>query len=234
MTSLAFAWRDDIKIAVGVIVATASAIIAIGSALGYLKDWVRTGRDLIGRLRRRLRAWAADDVDPKDPTPEQLRVLNAVCVYFFQQGKPVTFRLLDELLDREGVPLRKNAESMPRGLLMPDVARRGGFFLPEDELMVTVEGLRHCEGGMSALDLLARVLAFMAEREKAFMPTSTQPDMVIRAGEVAKELGLSTLEIEQARFLINQFEPRAWTGATHGPDGDWSFTGCCINAVADR
>ncbi len=78
--------------------------------------------------------------------------------------------------------------------------------------MVTVEGLHYCLGGKSTLDLLACVLAFMAKREKAFVPTSSQPDLVVRFDEVKNELGLSSLELAQARVLVSQFEPRASRG----------------------
>lgn len=90
--------------------------------------------------------------------------------------------------------------------------------------MVTVEGLHYCLGGKSTLDLLACVLAFMAKREKAFVPTSSQPDLVVRFDEVKNELGLSSLELAQARVLVSQFEPRASRGVSHGANGDWSFT----------
>jgi len=124
MTLLALAWHH-IKIAVTAILAVAGAIGLIGSALVYLGSWVRVVSDLARRLRR---PWATEDGPPRDPTLEQAQVLNAIHAYFLEHGKPVPFWLLDKLLDRQGVALRKHAESMPRGLLTPEVARRGGFF----------------------------------------------------------------------------------------------------------
>jgi len=143
--------------------------------------------------------------------------------YFLVHGRPAPFWELDKLLDRAGVPLRQHAESLPPGLLTPNVTPRGGSFHSDDELMVTVEGLRHCKGGMATLDLLARVLAFMAALEKAFMPTSDQPYREVRAAEVQEALRLSPVELEQVRFLVLQLEPRSWNHAWSDKEGDWMF-----------
>jgi hypothetical protein len=199
----------------------AGAIIAVGGAFGQLGNWVRGAAHLVRRLRRRR---AAKHKIPDAPTQDQVRVLNAAHRYFLEQGTPATFRQLDKLLDREGVQLRPHAESMPPGLLTPDISRRGGAFHADDELIVTVEGLRYCEEGMATLDLLARVLAFMARREKAFMPTPTQPDLVIDAAEVGKELRLSARELDRVRLLVHRFAPQVWNMANSGTSGDWRFT----------
>jgi hypothetical protein len=220
MTVLALTWHGYYT----ALLAGASLIGVVGGALAYLTAWGRSTYDLARRLWRRRQVKPRDHAHPKELTPEQVRVLNAVYDYFLEHGKPAPFWAIDKLLDREGLLLRPHAESMPHGLLMPDVARRGGFFRPEDELMVTVDGLRYCEGGMATLDLLARVLAFMAKLEKAFMPTSSEPKLVVKAAEVKKELGLSPVELEQAYLLIDQFESRTWTNATPGTNEGWSIT----------
>lgn len=79
--------------------------------------------------------------------------------------------------------------------------------------MVTLEGIRYCDGGNEAVDLIARVLAYMARREKAFMPTDDQPDLTVRSEEVRQALGLSSLQVAQARHLLDMFEPHVWVGA---------------------
>jgi hypothetical protein len=231
MTVLALTWVGYIKIIGGVIVAVAIAIAAIGDAQRYLMDWLHSAISLSQRIRRFLRHTSAgqatsDDEDKpaKELTAGQVRVLNSVHQYFLERGKPAPFWELDKLLDRQGVRLRQNAESLPRGLLTPDVTPRGGSFHSDDELMVTVEGLRYCDGGMATLDLLARVLAFMAKLEKAFMPTPTQLQPVVHAAEVQEALGLSPVELETVRLLVNQLEWRSLNGAWHDMKGDWTFT----------
>jgi hypothetical protein len=231
MTVLALTWVGYIKVALGAIVLVAGGIAAIGAAAGYLKDWLRGGGNLAQRIwqsvRRRPAGQAAHDnagEHAKESAAEQVRVLNAVHQYFLKHGRPAPFWELDKVLDREGVPLRQNAESLPRGLLIPDVTPRGGAFHSDDELMVTVEGLRYCEDGMATLDLLARVLAFMAKFEKAFMPTATQPQPVVHVTEVHEALGLSAVELEKVRLLVNQLEWRSVNGSWHDMKGSWTFT----------
>ena len=212
MGLLALAWYGYISI-------VAAALVA----LGYLTQWGREAIEL-GRRRRRSHRQKSVEERPQKPTADQIRVLNAVYVYFLEHGKPAPFRQLDKELDREDVPLRANVESMPRGLLIPDVAHRGGFFYAEDELFVTVDGLRFCEGGVTALNLLAHVLAYMATREKAFMPTATKPNLAVRDYEVQQALKLSPHELEQARLLVDSYEPLVRTSATRAQTGEWSFT----------
>jgi hypothetical protein len=230
MTVLALTWVGYIKIIGGAILAGAGAIGVIGTALGYLKDWLHSARSLAQRLWRVLRhTWvrqaAGDDEARRERilTVGQVRVLNAVHQYFLKRGKPAPFWELDKLLDRRGILLRKYAESLPRGLLTPDVSHRGGFH-SDDELMVTIDGLRYCENGMATLDLLARVLAFMAKREKAFMPTPTQRHPEVHAAEIQQALGLSPVELKRARILVEQLEPQSWEHAWSYKDEGWSFT----------
>jgi hypothetical protein len=151
-------------------------------------------------------------------------VLGAVLGYVLEHGTPVPFRFLDKVLDGEGVQLRPLAESMPPGLLEPDVSRRGGSFRADDDLMVTVEGLRYCEDGVAPLNLLARVLALIAKQEKAFMPTSDQAELVIDSASIGRELGLSGVELDLVRELVDRFAWGTWTHANRGINGDWRFT----------
>lgn len=217
MRDLALTWYDYLLIIGG----TAGVVVAIGGALGQLSNWAR-GVVSLGRRLRRERA-ASDDART-EPTLDQVRILNEVCDYFLTHGTPTTFRQLDKLLDRDGTQLRPHAESMPPGLLMPDVGRPGGYLGPDDELVVTVDGLRYCRHGAELLNLLARVLAFMAQREKAFMPTSDQPDLVIDDVEVQRGLGLAVPELARAQFLVERLAPQAWFTASRGEGDGWRFT----------
>ncbi len=216
MRGFALTWYNYLLIIGGV----AGVIAAVGGALGQLGTWVRRAVSLSRRVRRRR----TRQVTSADPTQDQVRVLDAAHGYFLEHGTPATFGQLDKLLDRDGVQLRPIAESMPPGLLVPDVSRRGGFFHADDELMVTVKGLRHCDDGLATLDLFPRVLAFMAKREKAFMPTSSQAELVIDSTAVGRELRLSGIELDRVRVLVQRFGSGTWIGANHGVGGDWRFT----------
>jgi hypothetical protein len=220
MTVLAIAWHGYYT----ALLAVAGLIGVIGAAVAYLTAWGRSIYDLARRLWHRHQAKAHDHEHPEEPTAEQVRVLNAVYQYFLEHGKPAPFWTIDKLLDREGMRLREQLESLPRGLLTPDISRRGGFFRSDDELMVTVEGLRYCDGGMATLDLLARALGFMAKLEKAYIPTPSQNHPVVRAADVKMALGLSPVELERVRFLFHEFELHMWTGATVGVNGEWDVT----------
>jgi hypothetical protein len=78
---------------------------------------------------------------------------------------------------------------------------------------------------MVTLDLLARVLAFMAKFEKAFLPTPSQPQPLVRAADVQRTLELRPVELERVRLLLNELEWRSLNGAWHDPaKGDWSVT----------
>jgi hypothetical protein len=211
---LALAWYEYISVVAGL-------IIVIGGAVAVLTEW---GRGVIGITRRLASGRASQPPGAAEPSGEQRQVLNAIYQHFRAHGEPATFRQLDKELDRVGLPLRKNAESMPPGLTTPDVRSRGGFFYPHDALMVTLAGLRYCDGGQDALDLLARVLAYLAKREKPFMPTPTARDLTVSSAEVARALALSTLEQAQARQLIDAFEPNVWTSASHAETGEWTVT----------
>jgi hypothetical protein len=220
MTLLAITWHGYYT----AILASAAFITAIGAAIAYLTTWGRSIYDLALRLWRQRQERTTAHAGPKEPTPDQVRVLDSVYRYFLAHGKPEPFWELDKLLDREGLRLREHAESMPRGLLMPDVSHRGGVFHTDDELMVTVDGLRYCAGGMTALDLLASVLEYMARLEKHFMPTSSQSKLVVQAADVEDALQLSPLEVEQTLLLVHQLEPRVWTSITRPTNSSTAWT----------
>jgi hypothetical protein len=201
----------------------ARTIVTVGAALEALTGW---GRAMIGLVRRLVRA-RRDHTGPaaaEEPTEEQRAVLNAVLQHFLERGTRAPFRQLDKELDHVEIELRKNAESMPPGLLIPDVRPRGGFFYPDDELMVTLEGLRYCYGSEALLDLLAQVLAYLARRERAFMPSSNEPDLVVNSKDVRHALGLSSREVLQVRHLLDVCEPSVWISATWEHDGEWTLT----------
>jgi len=213
---LGLVWYDDVLIAAGV-------IATLGGAYTALKVW---GKDLASAFRS-LRGIAhrrrslPDPAGRQEPTQEQVRVLNTVYEYFLDNAKRAPFRMLDKQLDLQGIKLRPLAESMPPGLLSPDVSRRGGFYRDEDDLLVTVEGLRYCIEGKEALDLFARALAYMAKREKPFVPSGAVSELLLSGPEFRQELRLTPQELEQLWLMLNEYEWHARRGLGRAPDGEW-------------
>ena len=218
MTPLAVTWWNDVLIAAG-------AVAVVGAAIGYLTGWGRSvaRAAFVLRQRRALRQPSSPEI-PK-PSPDQVRILDAVYESFRTRGGPVGFSELDKQLDFEGLKLRTLAESMPPGLLIPDVSSRGGFFRDNDTLMVSLNGLAYCEHGAEALDLLARGLAYIAKREKPWIPTPTEPHLKITGAEIRKELHLSDRQIVQLRCMLETYEGQARTTATWSEEtGVWDMT----------
>jgi hypothetical protein len=160
------------------------------------------------------------------PSDEQVRVLNALFDHLWARGERVTFRELDKQLDIEGLELRPLAESMPPGLMLPVVASRGGFFRDDDQMMVARDGLPYCEHGSEALDLLGRALAYLAKREKPFVPTATERDLRITSQEMAHAVGLTVVELKRVRLIFEEYEWQART-SMGGDDQEWSVTVAC-------
>jgi len=161
------------------------------------------------------------------PSDQQQRVLNTVDEQFRSHGRRPAFRELDKQLDLEGLGLRQLAESMPSGFLLAAVSSRGGFFREHDELMVTREGLRYCEKGADALDLLARALAYLAKREKPFVPTGSERELTVTSDEMGRALTLTPTELQQARLMLDEYEPQARTTTHWEEHGPWSMTVAC-------
>ena len=165
------------------------------------------------------------DAGPVAPTMNQVKVLNRVFEHFMTQGERVPFPTVDKQLDQDGIALREHAESMPTGLLLPIVDSRGGFFRDDDQLMVTREALRYCEGGNGALDLLARTLAYFAKREKPFVPTDSTPKLIVTNVELEHALGLTVSQLQQVRLMLDEYEWSAYSSQSSDDTlGTWSIT----------
>ncbi len=217
--ALGLVWYGKALIAAGV-------IATLGGAYTALEIW---GQDLAAALRSfrgiadRHRSLPAPE-GRQEPTREQVRVLNAIYEYFRDNAKRAPFRMLDKQLDLQGLKLRPHLESMPSGLLFPDVRQRGGFFRDDDDLLVTVDGLPYCAGGTEALDLFAWALGYMAKCEKPFIPSGAVPELVISGREFQQELRLTPQQLEQLWLMLNEYEWSARRGLGRAPNGEWNVT----------
>lgn len=182
------------------------------------------------------RAAALEQLPPPGPVPaaadsepseEQRRVLDTVYEHFRASGRRVPFSELDKQLDLQGIALRPLAESMPPGLLLPVVASRGGFYRDSDELMVTREGLRYCARGDEALDLLARGLAYLAKREKPFVPNASQRELPVTSAQAASALHLTESELRQLLLMLHEYEHQVCPRSSSDDTGAWEIAVGC-------
>jgi hypothetical protein len=162
-----------------------------------------------------------------EPSEEQRRVLDAVYEHFRSSGRRVLFSELDKQFDLQGVALRPLAEAMPPGRLLPVVASRGGFYRDSDELMVTREGLRYCTQGAEALDLLARGLAYLAKREKPFVPSASERELLVSSAQAASALHLTASELRQLLAMLHEYEHQVCPRSTSDDTGAWEIAVGC-------
>lgn len=162
-----------------------------------------------------------------EPTPEQRRVLALIYEEFQRTGRRPTYQWIDKLLDAEGISLRHIVTTMPPSLMTPDVGWRGGhYWRKEDDLLVTVKGLLYCgEGAERDLGLLARVLRYFADRERAFRPAASHEvdELVMTSEDVQRDLSLTAVETQKTLVLLEQFESRLRFGSAHSEAG-WTWT----------
>lgn len=167
---------------------------------------------------------AVDEASKAEPSDDQIRVLNAIHERTLANGDLPSFRLLDKQLDLEGLKLRELVQSMPPGLMRPDVAVSSYILREDDRLSVTLDGLAaYCRSGTDALDLLARALAHLAERERPFNPDHDGPPLIVTSSELRRDLGLTANQIRQIRVLIYVYSHQSWT-VISGQDQEWSIT----------
>ena len=165
----------------------------------------------------------ADQAPTAEPSREQIRVLNAIHEQTLDNGDLPAFRVVDKQLDLEGLKLRELVESMPPGLMRPDLAVRPYILRDDDRLSVTLDGLTYCRGGTDALNLLGRALAYLAERERPFIPSPGGPPLVVASSEMRQDLALTDDQIRHARVLIYVYSHQSWTGIS-GQGGEWRIT----------
>jgi hypothetical protein len=164
-----------------------------------------------------------DPAPPVAPSQDQVRVLNVVHEQTLHDGDLPSFRVLDKQLDLEGLKLRELILSMPPGLMRPDLAASSYIIRDDDRLSVTLDGLAFCRRGNAALNLLGRALAYLAERERPFIPSRDGPPLIVTSSEVRRDLGLTEDEVTQVRVLVYVYSHQSWTGIS-GLGREWSIT----------
>ena len=159
------------------------------------------------------------------PTAEQRHLLETIWATFCSEKAWPKYVGVEKKLSDGGLNLRQLTESMPSGLMIPDVHVRPFVWTPQgnDELRVELHGLRYCSNAGSELALLARVARYFADREKVFDvgPLSAPAGLNITSAEVQNDLRLSDEQTQLVYRVITNF--RIGTSGSSGPD-PWSCT----------
>lgn len=161
-----------------------------------------------------------------EPSDEQKLVLNVIWQSFQKEGSWPSYAGVDQVVDREGLNIRPLVETMPQGLMIPDARSISWQWFPQpgDELRVQIRGLAYCDDTERDLALLARVVRYLADRERTFVipKLSNAEPLLIRSDEVKRDLELSDEEGRRAYELLHTFEWRVMNGGSGGPD-EWGY-----------
>jgi hypothetical protein len=163
--------------------------------------------------------------DVAEPTPDHQRLLKAIWTSFRHEHQWPKFVGIDQILDREGLGARQLIATMPAGLMVPDVQAMSHLYSPNasDELRVKVPALQFCDDTEAELALLARLVRYIADRERAFvLPSLSEPTpLIVTSDEARRDLGLVDEEVARAWALLSTFETRMWGGG--GNPEAWSL-----------
>ena len=130
------------------------------------------------------------------------------------------------MLDREGLQVRPLVESMPPGLMLPDIQAMSHQWFPRanDELRVQIAGLAYCDDTEADLELITRAVRYLADRERAYvLPSLSNPQpLLVSSDELRTHLGLTDEQAERVYGLLTTFEWRVLDGGGGNPQ-QWSY-----------
>jgi hypothetical protein len=151
-------------------------------------------------------------------------MLQTVYDVFHREAAWPTAQYVDKTLDREGLSLAALFGSLPAGLIQPDASWGGYVLRDEEELRLTPEGLRACEGGECELRVLAKVLGYLAHREEEFAPVSPRAveRVEVTSREIAEALSLSPTDLARTYQLL-RWEPTHVYNSLSGGDAEWQL-----------
>jgi uncharacterized protein (TIGR02391 family) len=163
-------------------------------------------------------------VEPEQPSPEHLLLLNKVYAVYRKDAAWPVYDYLDRLLDREfHVAISEVLESMPNGLLRVYTPIRD-----DTEIMLRVAGMLYCNNADGDVDLFMRALRWCVAKEASFEPTSptASAQVTVPTVEVAEDwakggITSTPLDFEKLRcaFLCEWIDI-----AINGTPENWSWT----------
>jgi uncharacterized protein (TIGR02391 family) len=123
-------------------------------------------------------------MEPKQPTPEHLLLLNKVYAVFGKDATWPVYDYLDRQLDREfHVAISDVLETMPDGLLRTYTPIRD-----DTEIMLRVAGMMYCNNADGDVELFMRALRWCVAKEASFEPTSPT---------ASAQINIPTVEVAQ-------------------------------------
>ena len=161
-----------------------------------------------------------------EPTADQRRLLNVIWQAFRREGNWPSYFGVDQVLDREGLKVRPLVESMPSGLMLPDIQAMSQQWFPRanDELRVQIAGLPYCDDTEADLQLVTRAVRYLADREREYvLPSLSSPEpLLVSSNELRTDLDLTEEDAERVYALLTTFEWRVLDGGGGNPQ-QWSY-----------
>jgi hypothetical protein len=154
---------------------------------------------------------------------DQRVVLQMIYDRFRERGTWTTFGDVDRPLRRLGLDPDAIVQTLAEDLLLPFGIGRP-HLIARDELKLSLRGIAACEGGEEDIDLLLRLVPWLAERELNFGPDDEHPegDLRVTASEIRGFLQLPadpTGALSRLRQIIN-LQRWGWSGGEIEP-GEW-------------
>lgn len=163
-------------------------------------------------------------MEPEQPSPEHLLLLNKACAVFRKDAVWPVYDYLDRLLDREfHVAIGEVLETMPDGLLRVYTPIRD-----DTEIMLRVAGMLYCNNADDDVELFMRALRWCVAKEASFEPTSptASAQLNVPTAEVAQDwakdgITSTPLDFEKLRRMFIA----EWIDISiSGTPENWSWT----------
>jgi hypothetical protein len=170
---------------------------------------------------------SSNDIDSIFPSLDQghKHVLQEIYIAFRDRGSWPKFAHVDRQLRREDYDLAELLDKLDPYYLHRDSF--GPYTRPDEQLRLTVAGLRKCEGTEREIHLFLRAVHWMSIREEEYDPPEDGPvEPVITSAEAVEVLGLPRNTRGQDLALLRDLlllESPLWTSASGEPTA-WSFT----------
>jgi hypothetical protein len=170
---------------------------------------------------------SSNDIDSIFPSLDQghKHVLQEIYIAFRDRGSWPKLAHVDRQLRREDYDLAELLDKPDPYYLHRDSF--GPYTRPDEQLRLTVAGLRKCEGTEREIHLFLRAVHWMSIREEEYDPPEDGPvEPVITSAEAVEVLGLPRNTRSQDLALLRDLlllESPLWTSASGEPTA-WSFT----------
>jgi hypothetical protein len=154
----------------------------------------------------------------------QQRVVDFVVEVFQESATWPTFQYADKVLARKGIGLQKVLQSMPKGLIYPDVSWRGWHYRPDEELRLTIAGLARSGKAHREVRYFIDALAYIAEREWDDLPDSPSnvSHLQVFGREIKEKIGGTDEDLDRL-WLLFMIEPGIYSSLSgKGSEGSIS------------